>query len=133
VGPEGGPDTQVDVTLAVIKPDAGVEGLILEEKTTVRTETIRLPATEEEAREEVARFEEGAAGVRGDADVADTVGQHALADRTRLGDEHWLGTASEERDACVPCSAFFFPRVCGPLSRVFTADTSRSCCTSTRS
>lgn len=60
---------------------------------------IKMPESEEEAKEIVRRFENGARGVRGDENVSDTVSQHMLTDRTGLEDEQWLGTPEEERFA----------------------------------
>lgn len=59
-------------------------------------ESVDMPATTQEARRWVQQFESGAP--RGDEGVADTVGQHALRDKTALRDERWLGTEQEERD-----------------------------------
>lgn len=60
---------------------------------------VKIPASDEEARSIVERFEHGADDIRGDEDVADTVAQHMLTDKTGLLDEKWLGTEEEERDA----------------------------------
>ncbi|CCO28749.1 phospholipase D [Rhizoctonia solani AG-1 IB] len=58
-----------------------------------------MPATTQEAEELVSRFQSGAS--RGDEGIADTVGQHALADQTKLADEQWFGSEQEERDSYV--------------------------------
>ncbi|KAJ1303942.1 hypothetical protein OPQ81_008353 [Rhizoctonia solani] len=62
-------------------------------------EAVDMPATMQEAEDIVLRFQNGA--TRGDEGVADTVGQHALLDRTRLADEQWFGSEQEERDSYV--------------------------------
>ena len=65
----------------------------------MKTEAVTLPETVDDAREVVSRFEQGAREVRGDEDVADTVGQHRFEDRTELAEEKWLGSEEEERNA----------------------------------
>ncbi|KDN33847.1 hypothetical protein RSAG8_13066, partial [Rhizoctonia solani AG-8 WAC10335] len=62
-------------------------------------EAVAFPHSSQEAAETVRRFESGA--TRGDLGVADSVAQHALADRTELKDEKWYGTEQEERDSYV--------------------------------
>ncbi|KAF7313495.1 Phospholipase [Mycena chlorophos] len=66
-----------------------------------KTETVPIPASEEEADDVIRRFEEAAKQIRGDEDVSDNVAQHMLHDRTSLLDEKWLGTPKEELDAYV--------------------------------
>ncbi|EJC99464.1 phospholipase D [Fomitiporia mediterranea MF3/22] len=78
------------------KPEPTGEGMVLSEKTETKTEEVPLPATEEDARQIIERFEYGAYDVRGDEEVSDTVSQHMLNDRTSLLDEKWLGTEDEE-------------------------------------
>ncbi|KAG5341907.1 hypothetical protein C0989_007067 [Termitomyces sp. Mn162] len=90
---------QKEVTLAM--PEPTTEGIIQSEKTPVKTETVPIPQSFEEARDIVRRFESGAEGLRGDQEVSDTVAQHMLCDRTELPDEKWLGTEEEELNAYV--------------------------------
>ena len=80
-----------------------------------KTITVPIPATEQEAREVVRRFE-NAAG-RSDAGVSDNVVQHMMADKTSLLDERWLGTEEEELNAYVLASSIFAytqarPQIC---------------------
>ncbi|KAJ6632257.1 phospholipase D/nuclease [Mycena sp. CBHHK59/15] len=77
------------------------EGLVLSDKTPLKTETVPIPESEGAARKLIERFESAARRVRGDEDVADNVAQHMLHDRTSLLEEKWLGTESEELDAYV--------------------------------
>jgi len=93
-GPDAGP---TEVTIKVWEPTT--EAIVVSDKTPVKTETIPIPATEAEARDIIQRFERGADGIRGDQEVADSVAQHMLQDRTTLADEQWLGTEQEELDA----------------------------------
>lgn len=93
---------QEKVQIKAPEPNAGLdqEGMGVTEKGKEAQKTVEavdMPATTDEAREIVKRFEAGAA--RGDEGVADTVGQHALMDGTGLKDERWLGTEQEERDS----------------------------------
>ncbi|KAF8641650.1 hypothetical protein AX16_009876 [Volvariella volvacea WC 439] len=90
---------QKDVTLRL--PSETGESIVVSDKTPPKTETVPIPANEEEARQTIARFERGALNIRGDEDVADSVAQHMLHDRTSLLDEAWLGTEEEERNAYV--------------------------------
>jgi phospholipase D1/2 len=62
---------------------------------------VKIPESEDAARQVIERFEAAARGVRGDEDVADNVVQHMLNDKTGLLDEKWLGTEQEELDAYV--------------------------------
>lgn len=62
-------------------------------------EEVDFPPSSDVAREIVKKFESGA--TREDLGVADSVGQHVLADRTDLKDEKWYGTEQEERDSYV--------------------------------
>lgn len=75
------------------------EGITQTKADNTKTEKFRPPATEEEAKQIIARFERGANTVRGDQEVADTVSQHRFLDKTGLLDEKWLGTTQEEKDA----------------------------------
>ena len=95
--PDGAPQPE-NVTIVLpdeARPaaDAAVEGA----KSAVKTETVPLPASVDEARALIERFEHGADGLRSDEPVADNVVQHMLHDRTSLLDEKWLGTEEEER------------------------------------
>ena len=92
----GGVDPITEVSINVSEPTS--EGIV-ETKAEKKVDKVKLPASEEEAREIIARFEHGADSIRGDEDVADTVAQHMLNDKTGLLDEKWLGTEDEERDA----------------------------------
>jgi phospholipase D1/2 len=87
-------------TVTVTLPDKPtLEGLIVSDKTQARTETVAIPESEEAARFIVAQFESGSNAIRGDEDVADTVSQHMLNDKTGLKEEIWLGTPEEELNA----------------------------------
>ena len=92
------PGVKVQDKVYIKKPPTTGEALT-EDKSKVEVEEIPLPETEDDARQIVERFERGADDIRGDEDVADTVSQHMLQDRTALFDEKWLGTETEERDA----------------------------------
>jgi phospholipase D1/2 len=92
----GGVDPITEVNIKI--PQATGEGIV-ETKTADKVEKIKLPASAEEARRLIARFEHGADNIRGDEEVADTVSQHMLNDKTGLMDEKWLGTEDEEREA----------------------------------
>lgn len=87
------------ITEVYIKiPQPTHEGIV-EANAVDKFEKVKLPTSEEAARETIARFEHGADNMRGDEEVADTVSQHMLNDKTGLLDEKWLGTDEEERDA----------------------------------
>ncbi|TFK51187.1 phospholipase D/nuclease [Heliocybe sulcata] len=88
------PDAQKNVTIQI--PQASSEGMVVSEKTEVKTETIPLPKSDEEATEIIKKFQDGAGPIRGDEDVSDNVIQHMLNDKTSLADEKWLGTEEEE-------------------------------------
>jgi hypothetical protein len=92
----GGVDPITEVNIKI--PQATGEGIV-ETKAADKVEKVKLPASAEEARRLIARFERGADNIRGDEEVADTVSQHMLNDKTGLMDEKWLGTEDEERDA----------------------------------
>ncbi|KAJ7101469.1 phospholipase D [Mycena belliarum] len=91
--------SQTEVTIAI--PVASQEGIVVSDKAPPKTETVKIPQSESEAREVIERFERAAKEVRGDEDVSDNVVQHMLHDRTNLLDEKWLGTEQEELDAYV--------------------------------
>jgi len=63
--------------------------------------------------------------IRGDEEVADTVSQHMLNDKTGLMDEKWLGRTKKR--GCVSILDTFHHR----LSLLMVADMFRRCCTST--
>lgn len=84
-------------TVVIKKPQETTEGLNVTEKTEVKTEEVPLPATVEEAKEIIEKFERGSDAIRGDEQVADNVVQHMLCDKTVLQDEKWYGTEEEER------------------------------------
>lgn len=80
-------------------PQPSGEGIVETKQTNAKQDKVQLPDSEEDARQTIARFESGAADLRSDEPVADTVSQHMLNDNTSLLDEKWLGTEEEERDA----------------------------------
>ncbi|KAH7921001.1 phospholipase D/nuclease [Leucogyrophana mollusca] len=94
-----GQDAPRDVYVKI--PQETQEGVVVSEATPTKKEKVPLPATYEQAKDIIERFEQGADDIRGDEDVADTVSQHMLQDRTNLLDEKWLGTEEEERDSYV--------------------------------
>lgn len=83
-----------EVTIKLAEPTT--EGMVVSKKTDVKTEKFPLPTSKAEAVEKIERFERAAKRLRGDAHVSDTVGQHALKDRTELAEEQWLGSEEEE-------------------------------------
>ncbi|KAI5116806.1 hypothetical protein M0805_009483 [Coniferiporia weirii] len=91
--------TQDKVFIQVPKPSG--EGVVVTDDTEVKSEEVPLPRTVDDARRIIERFESGANNLRGDEDVADTVSQHMLNDRTSLLEEKWLGTEQEELDCYV--------------------------------
>ena len=101
VGHGGNIEDPKDATVAI------PTGRMLEDQTTsgkkpeIKTETYPLPATVEEARDMIERWQEAARSIRDDENVADNVVQHMLHDRTSLLDERWAGTEDEERAAYV--------------------------------
>jgi phospholipase D1/2 len=85
--------TEVDIRI----PEEANGGLTAK-KEEVKTEKIRIPPSEEEARQIIARFEAAAqdgelATAHG---VSDNVVQHMLHDVTSLHQETWQGTPEEE-------------------------------------
>ncbi|KAG5641745.1 hypothetical protein DXG03_004298 [Asterophora parasitica] len=103
------PESTQEVTLTI--PGPTTEGIVVSDKTPRKTETVPIPESAEAARAIVERFEQGAAGLRGDEEVSETVAQHMLNDRTGLMAEKWLGTPEEELNACVyvlSCLALLF-------------------------
>ncbi|KAH9168358.1 phospholipase D/nuclease [Lactarius sanguifluus] len=96
IGDSADPDMPTEVTIKLPEPTA--EGIVLSDKTEVKTESYPLPRSYDEAVSVINRFEHGAdvlVGRRHEA-VADTVGQHALQDETDLAAEEWLGSEEEE-------------------------------------
>ena len=80
-------------------PQATTEGIVQTKATDTKTEKVPLPASDEEARQKIEAFEAGADSIRSDEEVADTVSQHMMSDKTSLLEEKWLGTEEEEKDA----------------------------------
>jgi phospholipase D1/2 len=97
IGPELGQDAPKEVTIK--SPEPTTEGVVVSEKTDVKTETVPIPESYEAAKDMIKRFESGADNIRGDEEVSDTVAQHMLLDKTSLMDEKWLGTDEEELNA----------------------------------
>ena len=84
------------------------EGQSLSENTESDILTVKFPDTVEEATAIIKKFEEGSREIRGDEEVADTVSQHMLQDKTSLFDEKWLGSEEEELNKWV---AFAYGRM----------------------
>lgn len=100
VGPDDGSWRQPDIKLKAPGETSGTPAdLGTTAKKAENIKTYPFPATVEEARDTISRFEDGAP--RSDQEVADTIGQHALQDGTDLRDEKWLGSPEEERDRFV--------------------------------
>ncbi|CAK5267179.1 unnamed protein product [Mycena citricolor] len=93
------PDGLKKVTVTVPLPTQ--EGVVLSKEESVKTFTVPIPESAEEAKGVIERFEDAARNIRGDEDVSDNVVQHMLHDRTSLLDEKWLGTEQEELDSYV--------------------------------
>lgn len=101
IGDSANPDAPTEVAIKLPAPTS--EGVVLSEKTEVKTEKYQMPLRYSDAVAVIERFESGAnalVGRRHDV-VADTVGQHALQDETRLADEQWLGSEEEELNSYV--------------------------------
>jgi len=101
IGDSADPNMPTEVTIKL--PGPALEGIVLSNKTEVKSEKYPLPRSYSDAVAVIERFERGAnalVGRRHDA-VADTVGQHALQDETELRDEQWLGTEEEELNSYV--------------------------------
>jgi phospholipase D1/2 len=101
VGDFWDPDMPSEVTIQLPEPTS--EGIVLSDKTEVKTEKYPLPRLYSDAVAVIERFERGANGLVGRQHnaVADTVGQHALQDQTDLADEQWLGSEEEELNSWV--------------------------------
>lgn len=97
IGDSADADVPKEVTIKM--PEATSEGIVVSDKTPVKTEKFPLPESKSEAVEIIERFERASEQIRGDEDVSDTVVQHALQDNTGLRDEKWLGTEEEELNA----------------------------------
>jgi phospholipase D1/2 len=83
--------------VSIKEPQPTGEGIFETIGREIKGDTFNLPASEEEARQTIERFERGA--YRNDDEVADSVSQHMLNDKTGLLEEKWLGTEEEERNA----------------------------------
>ncbi|EGN97561.1 hypothetical protein SERLA73DRAFT_169861 [Serpula lacrymans var. lacrymans S7.3] len=94
-----GEDAPKEVLVKV--PQETEEGLVVSEQTDIHKEKVPMPASYDAAVNVIERFESGADDIRGDEEVADTVGQHMLQDATELWDERWLGTEEEERNSYI--------------------------------
>lgn len=90
---------QKEVQIAL--PQATKEMLKVTKETEAKIVSVPIPASSEEARSVVARFESGADNLRGDENVSDNVAQHMLNDSTSLESEMWMGTEEEELNWCV--------------------------------
>jgi hypothetical protein len=98
--PEEGQKIPTEVTVSLPEPtSAGI--VVSNNATEVKKETVRIPATEDEARQIIERFEHGAADFHEEREVADNVAQHMLEDHTALNQEKWMGTEEEELQAYV--------------------------------
>ena len=93
----GGVDPIKEVSIKI--PQSTGEGIVETKASETKVEKVKLPASDEEARETIERFERGAWNLRSDEPVADNVSQHMLNDKTGLLAEKWLGTEEEEKDA----------------------------------
>ena len=101
VGDSSNPDAPTEV--AIKQPGPTPEGIVLSEKTEVKTQKYQMPRQYSDAVAVIERFESGAnilVGRRHDS-VSDNVGQHALNDLTELEDEQWLGNEEEQLNSCV--------------------------------
>lgn len=77
-------------------PQETQEGIVVSDKTPMKTEKVRVPASYEAAVDIVRRFESGSDPIPRDEDVAASVSQHALQDSTSLLDELWVASQEEE-------------------------------------
>jgi phospholipase D1/2 len=96
-------DPNMPTEVAIKLPEPTLEGIVLSNKTEVKSEKYPLPRQYSDAVAVIEQFERGASAIVGrrhDA-VADTVGQHALQDETELRDEQWLGSEEEELNSYV--------------------------------
>ncbi|KAL5521881.1 hypothetical protein ACEPAF_1725 [Sanghuangporus sanghuang] len=97
----GGPGEEKIEKVQIKKIEPTGEGVVVSDDTKTEIEEVPLPQSEEEAKEIIERFERGAQDLRADDEVADTVSQHLLEDRTGLKEEKWLGTEEEELNCFV--------------------------------
>ena len=83
-------------------PEPTSEGVVLSEGTAVKLEKYSLHSYNEGVAV-IERFEDNASAFVGmpHAAVADTVGQHALQDKTKLADGQWFESEEEELDSYV--------------------------------
>jgi phospholipase D1/2 len=110
VGDSWDPDALKEVTITTAPTTT--EGVVVSEKTKeISTKTYKLPASVDDAIDVIRRFECSAEEGRRNDDVSDTVGQHALQDRSALRDEKWLGTEQEELDWCILTLPAFMSRM----------------------
>ncbi|KIN99261.1 hypothetical protein M404DRAFT_155707 [Pisolithus tinctorius Marx 270] len=82
-------------------PQATNEGIVVSNQTPVKQEKVPVPVSYDAAVDIVRRFESGSDSIRGDENVADSVSQHALQDKTSLEDELWMGSEEEELNSYV--------------------------------
>lgn len=82
-------------------PQATNEGIVVSNQTPVKREKVPLPVSYDAAVDIIRRFESGSDSIRGDENVADSVSQHALQDKTSLLDELWMGSEEEELNSYV--------------------------------
>jgi phospholipase D1/2 len=101
---EGTDEQPTEVEIRI--PTETTEGLVVGDKTEIKTEKLPIPPSEQEAREIIERFEAAARDpeLQHASAVSDNVVQHMLADRTALQQERWDGTDEEELQSYV--SAF---------------------------
>lgn len=101
VGDSADPNMPTEVAIKLPEPTS--EGIVLSDKTEVKSEKYPLPQQYSDAVAVIERFERGAGAIVGRRhdSVADTVGQHALQDETELRDEQWLGSEEEELNSYV--------------------------------
>lgn len=83
----------------IMEPQPSGEGIVQTVETKLKGDKFKLPASEAQAKQTIENFERGAYGIRNDDEVADSVSQHALNDKTGLLEEIWLGTDEEEKNA----------------------------------
>jgi phospholipase D1/2 len=124
--PKEGEWVPTEVTIRI--PQETGEGIVLSKKTEIKTEKVKIPSDEHEARRIIEQFESAAQDgeLERSHQVSDNVVQHMLHDVTSLHQEQWEGTEEEELQSCVHC------RYTRGLSADAIADTCRSCSTSIR-
>jgi len=77
-------------------PQETQEGIVVSDQTPMKSEKVAVPVSYEAAVDIVRRFESGSDPIPKDEDVAASVSQHALQDRTSLLDELWVASEEEE-------------------------------------